>query len=74
MSRVALGAERMVDVFPSAKDAVMLPAQVTGTLLLAFLPRGKHWWEYLDVIENALDAAEQADLSLLLRLPTLRKL
>jgi hypothetical protein len=55
----------MVDVFPSAKDAVMLPLQVTGTLLLAFLPRGKHWWEYLDVIENALDAAEQADLSLL---------
>ena len=29
------------------------------------LPGGKHWWEYLDVIENALDAAEQADLSLL---------
>ena len=65
LSRVALGAERMPDVFPSAKDAVLLPLQVTGTLLLAFLPRGKHWWEYLDVIENALDAAEQADLSLL---------
>jgi hypothetical protein len=65
LSRVALGAERMVDVFPSARDAVMLPLQVTGTLLLAFLPGGKHWWEYLDVIENALDAAERADLSLL---------
>jgi hypothetical protein len=65
LSRVALGAERMADVFPSAKDAVMLPLQVTGTLLLAFLPKGKHWWEYLDVIENALDTAEQADLSLL---------
>jgi hypothetical protein len=41
----------------------MLPLQVTSTLLLAFLPRDKQWWEYLDVIENALDAAEQADLS-----------
>ena len=30
----------MVDVFPSAKDAIMLPLQVTGTLLLAFLPQG----------------------------------
>jgi hypothetical protein len=65
LSRVALGADRMADVFPSANNAVMLPLQVTGTLLLAFLPRGKHWWEYLDVIENALDTAEQADLSLL---------
>jgi hypothetical protein len=34
-------------------------------LLLAFVPRDKHWWEYLDVVENALDAGEQADLSLL---------
>ena len=58
LSRVALGGDRMADVFPSAEDAVMLPLQVTGTLLLAFLPRGKHWWEYLDVIENALDTAE----------------
>jgi hypothetical protein len=33
--------------------------------LLAFPPRGKHWWKYLDVTENALDATEQADLSLL---------
>jgi hypothetical protein len=65
LSRVALGAERMVDVFPSAQDGVMLPLQVAGTLLLAFLPRDMHWWQYLDVIENALDAAEQADLSLL---------
>jgi hypothetical protein len=65
LSRVALGGEPMADVFPSLEVGVMLPLQVTSTLLLAFLPRDMQWWEYLDVIENALDAAEQADLSML---------
>ena len=65
LSRVALGGERMSDVIPSEQVGILLPLQVASTLLLAFLPRDKHWWEYLDVIENALDAAEQADLSLL---------
>jgi hypothetical protein len=44
---------------------LLLPLEITSTLLLAFLPRGLYWWEYLDVIENALDAAEESDLSLL---------
>jgi hypothetical protein len=65
LSRVALRAERMSDVFPSPEAGVMLPLQVSSTLLLGFLPEGKHWWEYLDVIENSMDAAEQTDLSLL---------
>jgi hypothetical protein len=65
LSRVALGSERLPEVIPSAQVGILLPLQVTATLLLAYLPRGKHWWEYLDVIESALDAAEQADLSLL---------
>jgi len=65
LSRVALNGEPMPEVIPSAEVGILLPLQVASTLLLAFLPQGKHWWEYLDVIENALDAAEQADLSLL---------
>jgi hypothetical protein len=65
LARVALGGQSMPEVIPSAETGILLPLQVTSTLLLAFLPRGKHWWEYLDVIENALDVAEQADLSLL---------
>jgi hypothetical protein len=65
LSRVALNGEPMPEVIPSAEVGIILPLQVASTLLLAFLPQGKHWWEYLDVIENALDAAEHADLSLL---------
>lgn len=65
LSRVALGTEQMAEVFPSATDGVMIPLQVTSTLLLAFRPSGQHWWEYLDRIESALDTAEQADLSIL---------
>jgi hypothetical protein len=64
LTRVALGGERMAAVFPP-EVGVMLPLQVASTLLLAFLPTDKKWWEYLDVIENALNAAEQVDLSLL---------
>lgn len=65
LSRVALGGEPIATVFPNLEVGVMLPLQVTGTLLLAFLPRGKDWWEYLDVIWNALNAAAQADMSVL---------
>ena len=65
LGRVVLGGERLPDVIPSAEAGVLLPLQVASTPLLAFRPEDKHWWEYLDVIENALDAAEQADLSLL---------
>jgi hypothetical protein len=65
LSRVALGGERMDQVFTSAKDAAVLPLMVTSTLLLAFRPRDKHWWEYLDVIWNAVHSADQTDPSVL---------
>jgi hypothetical protein len=65
LSRVALGNESMAKVFPSPEVGVMLPLQVASTLLLAFRPRDKDWWEYLDVIEYALDAGAQVDRSVL---------
>lgn len=65
LSQVALDWKPMVDVFPSAEVGLLLPLQVTSTLLLAFLPKDKRWWEYLDVIENSLDASEYTNLALL---------
>jgi hypothetical protein len=65
LSRAALGPERLDQVFSSAEDVAGLPLSITSTMLLAFLPTGKHWWEYLDVIWNALNTADTLDPSLL---------
>jgi hypothetical protein len=66
ISRAALGGERLDQVFTSAKDIAWLPLAVASTMLLAFLPRDKdNWWEYLDTIWNATNAAERADMSIL---------
>jgi hypothetical protein len=34
-------------------------------MLVSFGPAGLHWWEYLNKIEDALEAAVAADLDLL---------
>jgi hypothetical protein len=65
ISRAALGGELITDVFPETERAFTLPVLITGRLLVAFCPRDKEWWEYLDSIWNAVNAAERADLSML---------
>jgi len=66
ISRAALGGERLDQVFTSAKDVAWLPLVITSTMLLAFLPRDMdNWWEYLDVIWYAINAAENAEMSIL---------
>lgn len=66
LSRSALGFEPVDGVFPNAGPAYGLPVLITAQMLVAFrLGDGKEWWEYLDSIWNAVNAAEQADLSVL---------
>jgi DNA-binding IclR family transcriptional regulator len=65
LSRAVLGSEPVDDVFPDAGKALTAPVLATGRLLLAFCPRDTDWWEYLDTIWNANDAADRADLSML---------
>ena len=60
LSRVALGSEKLDDVF-SVGGLATVPLFVTANLLLTFHPRERNWWEYLDQI---WDAAETADLRL----------
>jgi hypothetical protein len=55
LSRVALGSEKLGDVFSAA----------TADLLLTFCPRDKDWWEYLDQIWDAAETAERTSLSVL---------
>ena len=67
LSRIALGPEKLDDVFPE-QAIVPVPLYATANLLLAFSPSEKHWWEYLDQI---WDAAETADRTPLATLPAL---
>jgi hypothetical protein len=67
LSRVALGSEKLDDVF-SAEGIATVPLYATANLLLTFCPRDKDWWEYLDQI---WEAAEVADRTVLTALPAL---
>ena len=64
LSRVALGPEKLDDVFAMPK-AGMLPLLITANLLATFRPRDKHWWEYLDQIWDAAETAEHTSLTVL---------
>jgi hypothetical protein len=64
LSRVALGSEKLDDVF-SDEGLVTVPLYVTANLLLGFRPREKHWWEYLDQIWEAAETAERTSLTVL---------
>jgi hypothetical protein len=64
LSRVALGAERLDDVF-SIEGIAAIPLFATANLLLKFGPEDKEWWEYLDQIWDAAETADQLSLSVL---------
>jgi hypothetical protein len=64
LSRVALGPEKLDDVF-SDEGLVTVPLYTTANLLLGFRPREKHWWEYLDQIWEAAETAERTSLTVL---------
>ncbi len=64
LSRVALGSEKLDDVF-SAEGVATVPLYATANLLLTFCPRDKDWWEYLDQIWDAAETAERTSLTVL---------
>jgi hypothetical protein len=64
LSRVVLGTEAALNVFPDNKRAAMVPLFTTAALLSGYGPKDTDQWGYLDQIWNALDAAETIDSSL----------
>jgi len=64
LSRVALGPEKLDDVF-SVEGLATIPLFATANLLLTFCPRDNDWWEYLDQIWSAAEAAERTSLTVL---------
>jgi hypothetical protein len=64
LSRVALGSEKLDDVF-SVEGLATVPLFATANLLLTFRPKDKHWWEYLDQIWDAAEVADRTSLAVL---------
>ena len=64
LSRVALGSEKLDDVF-SAEGIATVPLYATANLLLTFCPDDKDWWEYLDQIWDAAEVADRTSLTVL---------
>ena len=64
LSRIALGPERLDEVF-SVEGMATVPLFATANLLLTFCPRDKHWGEYLDQIWDAAETAEHTSLSVI---------
>jgi hypothetical protein len=54
---VVLGFRPLLDVFPDQAKAATVPFFATAALLVACRPGDRHWWEYLDLIEQALETA-----------------
>ena len=68
LSRVVFGADMLDQVFPDLATAATLPVLVAARILASFRPhheRDQSWWDYLDIIEEALEAAASLDPSVL---------
>jgi hypothetical protein len=64
LSRVTFGAEEIGDVF-TTEGIVTIPIYATASLLITFCPSEKRWWEYLDQIWDATEAADRTPVALL---------
>lgn len=57
LRRAALGFEPLSEVFPAKDRAIVVPFLTSAALLASYRTEGRQWWEYLDVIEHALEQA-----------------
>lgn len=65
LSKAALGFRPLPEALGSDAAAATFPVLITGSLLFTFRPKGMDWWEYLDQIWRAYEAADKLDLSVL---------
>lgn len=64
LSRVVLDSDNPVDVFKSNRGAI-IPLFATANLVLTFSARYRDQWDYLDVIWDAINVADQLDADVL---------
>lgn len=65
LERSALRFESLRDVFATQDDAVLTPFLITASMLVTYGPRDKSVWNYLDEIEEALEASAGLKASVL---------
>jgi hypothetical protein len=65
LSGAALGFRLPAGALGDDTEAAVGPALITGGMLFIFRPSGGEWWDYLDQIERAYEAAETTELSVL---------
>jgi len=65
LSRTVFGRESLADVFPDEPMYTRMPIIVAQRAAVVYRPKGKHWWEYLDQIESALEIASALDAAVL---------
>lgn len=65
LKKAALEAQSWDQVFSNIQDAAGWPIIITASMMLSFCPREKTLWEYLDVIEEALETADAVKQSTL---------
>lgn len=65
LEKAALEAQPWDQVFSNIQDAAGWPIIITASLMLSFCPREKTLWEYLDVVEEALETADAVKQSAL---------
>lgn len=68
LSRVVFGEDKLDQVFPDPATSATLPVLAAARILVSFRPhrtRDENWWDYLDVIEEALEIAASLNPSVL---------
>lgn len=61
----AVGFRSLDQVFSSDAEKAVMPIAMTAALVLAFHAKGRSVWEYLDDVEEALEAASSVKPSML---------
>jgi hypothetical protein len=65
LSRTVLGSDSLEDVIPDEPMFTRLPVIVAQRAAVVYRPKDKHWWEYLDQIESAIEIASALDATVL---------
>jgi len=65
LSKVVLDFQPLPEALGDDVAAATLPVLVTGSMLFIFRPKDRKWWDYLDQIWSAYEAAESLDVSVL---------
>jgi hypothetical protein len=65
LSRTVLGTDSIEDVIPDEPMFTRLPVIVAQRAAVVYRPKDKHWWDYLDQIEAAIEIASALDATVL---------